>query len=114
MNGSSSDINTSTSKSLKVVEESLAILWNKINQICEQYKALRKANHDLNQQIQNIIAENNQLKSALNAKEQEIKRLKNDIAQATPTDNSVIISNEEKEFLKNRIRDLITKINSHL
>ena len=54
------------------------------------------------------------LKAELSNKELELKRVRSEYAQYVSSNSDKVFSTEEKENVKNRIRDLIASINSHL
>jgi hypothetical protein len=47
-------------------------------------------------------------------RDQELKKLRAEHSQLLNAGDSKALTSEEKENLKNKIRDLIAKINSHL
>jgi hypothetical protein len=53
------------------------------------------------------------LKQELSGRERELERLRQE-ALRLQSDGSDMLTKEEKEALKGRIKDLIAKINSHL
>ena len=99
---------------LKFIEDIFSRLWEKINLAGERLKILEKENQKLEQISQSLKSENELLRNNLIAKDQEIKKLKLEMSQRSSTNQGVTFSNVEKDILKDRIRDLIAKINSHL
>ncbi|TAK65416.1 MAG: hypothetical protein EPO24_02530 [Bacteroidetes bacterium] len=61
-----------------------------------------------------LESEVNTLKNQMSVKEQDMKRLRAEYSQLVDANENVAFTKEEKEILRNRIRDLIAKINSHL
>jgi len=61
-----------------------------------------------------LEGELNSTRNQLSLREQDLKRLKAEYSQLVNANENVAFTKEEKEILRNRIRDLIAKINSHL
>ena len=100
-------------KDIKMLETSLDALWDKARRVSEVLVQLRETNGVLQRRVEDFeIAEKN-LKQELVEKELELERLRQD-ALRLQSNGSNILTKEEKEALKARIKDLIGKINSHL
>ena len=99
----------------QLLESVFKQLWDRIRAATELISHLREENKTYGGQAERLEGELVQLRAELNQKEQEIKRLKVDHAhlEGALGDNEVLTI-EEKESLKGRIKDLISKINSHL
>ena len=99
----------------QLFESGFKQLWERIRATTEFISQLRERNQKYQGQIERLESDVVRMRSELNQREQELKRLKLDHAQLSGSlrDNNVLTS-EEKESLKNRIKDLIAKINSHL
>ncbi len=78
-----------------------------VSQLREQKKSLLERERLLQQQLES-------LRRTLESKEQELKRLKTEHLQLVNSNGNNMLSDEERESLKRKIRDLIAKINSHL
>jgi hypothetical protein len=102
------------SKDPQMLELSLRKLWDKIKASSELIQQLRQEKQGLNGQVDTLVVEVTSLKAVVSDKEMEIKRLKAERAQLIQVGSGNGFSDEEKEILKVRIRDLIAKINSHL
>jgi predicted nucleic acid-binding Zn-ribbon protein len=115
-------------KTVRTVEEALKALWDKIRLTGELINQLKYEKKVLQERTQEFERENSALKSRLNSSEQEVqrlridvangeqelKRLKTELAHRANTNGNVSFTPEEKEILKDKIRELIAKINSHL
>ena len=99
----------------RTIESAFKQLWEKVRTAAELISQLRDENKTYKSQRENFESEINRLKAELTQKENELKRLKadhNHLSQSMGGNN--ILTAEEKESLKTRIKDLISKINSHL
>ncbi len=108
------DVAQDVSNDAQSLESSLRALWDKIKVSSELIQQLRQDKQELNRQVQSLVGEVASLKADAGQKDMEIKRLKAEYAQLLQVGSGNGFSDEEKEILKGRIRDLIAKINSHL
>ena len=97
-----------------VIEDALKAMWDKVRAAGELIDELKKSKSLLADRVSVLEKEVSSLRSGLASREQELKRLQVDHNQLMNTRSNNAFSQEEKEILMNRIRDLITKINSHL
>ena len=74
---------------------------------------MRESNGELLRKVGDLQSAGERLRKELATKERELERLRQD-ALRLQTDGSNILTKEEKEALKARIKDLIGRINSHL
>ena len=100
-------------KDIKTIETSLEALWDKARRVSEVLVQLKETNGTLQRKVEDLEAVERNLKQELAAKERELERLRQD-ALRLQSNGSNILTKEEKEALKARIKDLIGKINSHL
>ena len=100
-------------KDVKTIETSLEALWDKARRVSEALVQLKETNSVLQKKVEDLEAVGQNLKQELTAKERELERLRQD-ALRLQSNGSNILTKEEKEALKARIKDLIIKINSHL
>ena len=84
---------------------------NRVNEFENEVAALRSEH--LNN-VNELGREAAALKADLSNRELELKRVKSEYAQYVNSNRDNVFSIEEKENLKNKIRDLIASINSHL
>ncbi len=115
MNQVVTEIEPSASKETNSVDDALRILWDKAKEASDLISELKRERQQLHTKLIAIESELSRLRNELITKDQEVKRLKGELAQSANTNNGTIaILTEEKEVLKNRIRELIATINSHL
>ena len=100
-------------KDIKTIETSLEALWDKARRVSEVLVQLKETNGVLQKKVEDLESAEQNLKQELAAKERELERLRQD-ALRLQSNGSNILTKEEKEALKARIKDLIGKINSHL
>jgi uncharacterized coiled-coil DUF342 family protein len=96
------------------LEESLKGLWEKVRTAGNLIVQLRDEKKSLGLRLQQVENELQSVKETLTNREQELKRVRTEYTQLVNSNGQNVLSNEEKENLKNKIRDLIAKINSHL
>jgi predicted nucleic acid-binding Zn-ribbon protein len=100
-------------KEINTLESSLEALWEKARRVSEALVQMRESNGELLKRVEDLESAGEHLKQDLATKERELERLRQD-ALRLQTNGSNILTKEEKEALKARIKDLIGKINSHL
>ena len=100
-------------KDIKTLENSLEALWDKARRVSEVLVQLKETNGVLQRKVEDFEIVEQNLKQQLVAKERELERLRQE-ALRLQSNGSNILTKEEKEALKARIKDLIGKINSHL
>ncbi|MDP2883477.1 MAG: hypothetical protein Q8P51_00440 [Ignavibacteria bacterium] len=100
-------------KDIKTFENSLEALWDKARRVSEVLVQLKETNGVLQRKVEDFEIVEQNLKQELVAKERELERLRQE-ALRLQSNGSNILTKEEKEALKARIKDLIGKINSHL
>ena len=100
-------------KEIKTLESSLEALWEKARRVSEALVQMRESNGELLRKVGDLESAGERLKQELATKERELERLRQD-ALRLQTNGSNILTKEEKEALKARIKELIGKINSHL
>lgn len=100
-------------KDIKTLETSLEALWDKARRVSEVLVQLKETNGVLQRKVEDFEVVEQNLKQELAAKERELERLRQE-ALRLQSNGSNILTKEEKEALKARIKDLIGKINSHL
>ena len=100
-------------KDIKTIESSLEALWDKARRVSEVLVQLKETNGALQKKVEDLEIVEQNLKQELTSKDRELERLRQD-ALRLQSNGSNILTKEEKEALKARIKDLIGKINSHL
>lgn len=114
MDNQDTEIETTLAHDAKAFEEILKVLWDKVRAAAGLVASMREEKQSLQERL---LAVNNQLEALQNElhnKEQEIRKLRADLARSSNHDSAFGFSNEEREILRARIRELIAKINSHL
>jgi uncharacterized coiled-coil DUF342 family protein len=97
------------------IDESIKILWDKIRSASLLITQMRDENRGLLARVEELSAEVASLREELGKREQDLRRLRTDHAAyvaASSTANE--FTPEDRESMKNRMRELISKINSHL
>ncbi|HTY36870.1 MAG TPA: hypothetical protein VMH23_07150 [Bacteroidota bacterium] len=100
-------------KDIRTIETSLEALWEKARRVSEVLVQLKETNGVLQRKVEDLESLEQNLKQELAEKDRELERLRQD-ALRLQSNGSNILTKEEKEALKARIKDLIVKINSHL
>jgi len=100
-------------KDIKTLETLLEALWDKARRVSEVLVQLKETNGVLQRKVEDFEVVEQNLKQELAVKERELERLRQE-ALRLQSNGSNILTKEEKEALKARIKDLIGKINSHL
>jgi len=100
-------------KDVRSLETSLETLWEKARRVSEVLVQLKDANGDLRKRLEDLEAVEQRLMRDLADKEREVEHLRQEVLRVQ-SNGSNILTKEEKEALKARIKDLITKISSHL
>jgi predicted nucleic acid-binding Zn-ribbon protein len=108
------DATLDVSKGAQTLESSLRSLWEKIKTASELIQQLKQEKEELIKQTSDLSGEVTSLRNDLSNKDLDIRKLKAERAQLIQVGSGNGFSDEEKEILKGRIRDLIAKINSHL
>jgi hypothetical protein len=96
------------------IEQVLRIFWEKTRGAAELITQLRETNQQLLISNQNLEMELQKTHLELVGKEGEVKKLKQEHAQLQAVTSGDVFTMSEKDEVKNRIRGLIAKINSHL
>jgi predicted nucleic acid-binding Zn-ribbon protein len=100
-------------KDIKTLETSLEALWEKARRVSEVLVQLKETNAVLQKKVEDLEIVERGLKQELAGKERELDHLRQE-ALRLQSNGSNILTKEEKEALKARIKDLISRINSHL
>ncbi len=108
------ELETRETEATGTVESLLKSFWEKIHVAADLIHSLRQENRGLGERLSMAEKELKALRLEMATKEQELKRLRAEQAQMMNSDGHEYFSDEEKEILKGRIRELIAKINTHL
>ena len=112
-------------KESQLLEEIFKPVWEKVRKAGELIHQLQADNERLShkladlersssQKIQSLEGELKSIRDELLAREQEIKKVRTENTQLMGNDGQHMFSYEEREIIKERIRELIAKINSYL
>lgn len=100
-------------RTIQEIEESLQKLWEKAHAVSETIVRLKNENREL--KLQNAT-----LQEQLRKRDQELEAAIRELEQLRAQVNEVqyhesaLITKEEKEELKSKLKEMIAKINSHL
>jgi chromosome segregation ATPase len=100
-------------RDLKHLAASIQELWSKARQVSDLLLQVRTDNAQLRSKIAELEQGERELKTRLEQREQELHKLKIDYVQLQ-SNGSSIFSREEREQLRTKIKELISKINSRL
>jgi chromosome segregation ATPase len=95
------------------LEIALRELWTKARKVSELISSLRADNRDLQMRIVELEREIRKIRTEIETKDMELASVKDRYASAHASLESSL-SNDEKEVLRLRIKELLTKLNSHL
>ena len=100
-------------RDLKHLASSIQDLWSKARQVSDLLSQVRADNSQLKTKIAELEQGARELKTLLEQREQELHKLKLEYVQLQSNGSSVF-SKEEKEQLKTKVKELISKLNSRL
>lgn len=98
----------------KELEVEINNLWEKIKKTSEIIYYLREENRQLKEQYDALLQRYEEMIEKFAQKEQEVTRIRTEYLKIMNTASSDAFTPQEKEALRNRINELIAKINSHL
>ena len=96
------------------LEGAVKTLSDKVRRVGELLIQLRGEKQSLLRRVEELEKETAGLRADIENRELNFRQLKAEYTQRLNSNNDNPLTREEKEILKNRIRDLIAKINSHL
>lgn len=100
-------------RDMQALEASLEKLWEKARRVSDLLLRLKEENRELKGWVKELERQEAQLKADLRAREQELEHMRAEMIRLQ-SNGSQVFSQEEKEALKQRIKDLIGKINTRL
>ncbi len=100
-------------RDLKHLAAAIQELWSKARSVSDLLTQVRGENAQLKSRIAELEQAEREGKSRLEQRELELHRLKTEYTQLQ-SNGSSIFSKEEKDELKTKIKELISKINSRL
>lgn len=107
------DTELASKKDLKRLAESIQDLWAKARRVSDLLLQVRAENTQLKTRNAELERSEREVRTRLEQRELELRSLKQEVVQLQ-SNGSSIYSKEEKEELKTRIKELISKINSRL
>ena len=114
MNHRQSEPEVTPEKEASSLEILLKNFWERAHTATDIITQLRSERRALQDRVGTMEKEVARLQAESYAKEQELKRLRAEHQQLLNSNGQEVLSPEERENLKNRIRELIAKISSHL
>lgn len=96
------------------LETILRDLWEKLRSAAKNFHALREERNALRDKVSFLEQELENHKVGIQKKENEIKALRAEHLQLVNSNGKNALTEEEREYLRTKIRDLIVKINSYL
>jgi len=106
------EVEPKEAEGLKSLEFALKELWDKARKVSDLIASLRDDNRALQMRIAELEKELRKARMELETKDMELKTVKDRYALAQASLSSSL-SHEEKEVLRLRIKELLTKLNSH-
>lgn len=100
-------------KDTKSLESALQLLWEKAHRVSEVIVRLKEENAALHGRVGELEGVEKHLKQILADRERELEQAHQE-ASRIQSNGTDVFTKEEKEALKLRIKELITKINSRL
>jgi len=107
------EIDTDQIRSGARIENTLKAFWEKAHAAADLISTYRAEIHSYQERQKLVEKELQSLRNELQVRDQEIKRLRTEHAHLAGMHNTGFTP-EERENLKNRIKDLLSKLNSHL
>ncbi len=107
------DTELANKRDLRQLAASIQELWSKARRVSEMLLQVRGENTQLKSKNAELEQSERELKSRLEQREQELHKLRIEYVQLQ-SNGSSIFSKEEKDELKTKIKELISKINSRL
>ena len=114
MNQRTSEAELTVIKDGGVLDEYMKGLWDRVQAAGELITELRSVKKELSERVESLQSELITLRTEFQQREQDLKRLRAERAQILSSDGKTGFTEEERETLRARIHELISKINSHL
>ncbi|HEV8539051.1 MAG TPA: hypothetical protein VGR15_09065 [Bacteroidota bacterium] len=103
-----------SNEEIPVMEDALKPVWDKIRLAAHLISQLREDKQNLMSRIDDLERQVATLRSEILTRDQEFKRLRSEHVQLVNANGQRSFTEEEKENIRSRIRELISKINSYL
>ena len=101
-------------KDINNIENALKMFWDKAHAFSELLSRHRQERELSRQKHAELEKELESLRTEMQVKNQQLKQIQAEHSRLVHSETGNVLNVEEKEKLKNRIHDLLTKINSHL
>jgi hypothetical protein len=108
------DTEVTMSRDLDAVETIVKSFWDRARAAATLITQLREEKAGYAGRVSELETQLHLLRTEMASKEQDLKRLRAEHAQLLNANGQELLTGEERELLKSRIRDIIAKINSHL
>jgi len=108
------ELDIDVAKDVNNIENALKIFWDKAHAFSDLLSRYRQEQELLLQKQAEHEKELASLRTEMLVKNQELKRIQAEHSRLIHSDSGNVLNSDEKENLKNRIHDLLIKINSHL
>jgi septal ring factor EnvC (AmiA/AmiB activator) len=100
-------------REMQTLEASLEKLWEKARRVSDLLLRFKEENRVLKHRVKELEQLEAQLRSNLQERERELERVRAEVIRLQ-SNGSQMFTQEEKEVLRQRIKDLIGKINMRL
>ena len=114
MNQVQSEVEGHAVKDLGSLELALKSMWEKARAASDLIARLQADKSELLSTVRELERGIASLRSDMVTKEQDLKRLRAEHTQLSNIDSKNVFPEEEKEMLRVKIKELISRINSHL
>lgn len=115
MNQYPTEAETAISKEgTSLMEDALKSVWDKIRLAAHLITQLREEKRVLTTRVGDLDRQIATMRSDVQSRDQEIKRLRSEHTHLLNANGHNSFTREEKDSIKVKIRDLISKINSYL
>jgi predicted nucleic acid-binding Zn-ribbon protein len=97
-----------------LLEGVFKVVWEKTRATTDLIRQLRDEKAGLTRRLADLELDVQKLRTTAANQEQELKRIRAEHAELLNAGDDNVLSQDEKERLKSKVRDLIAKINSYL
>lgn len=114
MNQTEAEVETNVTHDNRLLESVFKAVWEKTRATSDLIRELRDEKREMSRRASELEVEVQKLLASFARQEQELKSLRAEHAEMMSSNGDNVLSEDEKERLKSKIRDLIVKINSYL
>ena len=114
MNEPITEIEISVPAESNLLEGIFKLIWEKTRAASDLINQLREERREISGRVAELEAEVQKLLNSLADQEQEFRKLKTEHTQLLNSNGRNFLTEDDKERLKARMRELIAKINSYL